>query len=398
MKTRNFFHPVLLLFTAILLSINACVSPQDMIEAGDYDLAIYKSLKKLKGKKKKKQEFVTAVEEAFRKATDKDMRMIERLKGDGLDANWVEINKVHKRIRKRQELLEPYLPLIDRKGLKAEFRFVKIDELERESRNKAAAYHYDKAVQLLVEARQGDRQSARSAYAQLNKIDDYFRDYKNKKSLLNEALNLGQTHIAFKIANDAGVILPADFERELLNIGVGDLNSRWKTFHLKPTEGEDYDYQLMVRLTNIDVSPEFVKEREYVDVKEIEDGFDYVLDSNGNVLKDTLGNDVTIPRKAFIQAQVFETFQNKFARIKGDIEFVDVRTRNLVRSDAIYIEALFENYASTFRGDRRALSRASKNRIGNRPVPFPADEELLLQAADELKPVLREKMSYYRSI
>ena len=361
-------------------------------------LAIYKSLKKLKGKKKKKQEFVTAVEEAFRKATDQDMRMIERLKGDGVDANWVAINKIHQRIRKRQELLEPYLPLIDKKGLKAEFRFVKIDELERESRNKAAAYHYDKAVQLLTEARQGDRKSARSAYAHLNKIDNYFKDYKNKKTLLREALDLGQTHIAFQMVNDAGVILPADFERELLSIGVADLNSRWKTFHLKPAADQQYDYQLMVRLTNIDVSPEFVKEREYVDVKEIEDGFDYVLDSNGNVLKDTLGNDVTVPRKAFIQAQVFETFQNKFARIKGDIEFVDLSTNNLVRSDAIFIEALFENYASTFRGDRRALSNASRSRIGNRPVPFPADEDLLLQAADELKPVLREKMSYYRSI
>ena len=44
-----------------------------------------------------------------------------------------------------------------------------------------------------------------------------------------------------------------------------------------------------MRLTNIEVSPEQIKEREYEDTKEIEDGFEYVLDGNGNVAKDSSG-------------------------------------------------------------------------------------------------------------
>lgn len=378
--------------------LSACVSPQQMIEAGDYDLSIYRSLKKMKGKKKKKPKFVAAVEEAFAKVTERDMRALRNLEAENRPENWVKINAIHRTIRKRQDMIEPYLPLIDKKGRQAEFRFVKIDGLERESRERAAAFFYNDAKALLVEAERGDRRAARQAFNQLQNINTYYDNYRDKEALLDKARELGVSHIAFEVINDANVILPADFERELLSFGTGEMNTRWKVFHLNPKSGVDYDYQINVRLTNIEVSPEFVKEREYVDAREIEDGFEYVLDGNGNVLKDSLGNDITVPRKRFIQARIFETLQNKFARMSGQIEYIDKQSNNLVHSEPMNVEAIFENYASTFRGDRRALTENSRLRIGNRPQPFPTDADLLLNAAYELKPVIIDQIRYYRTI
>ena len=135
-----------------------------------------------------------------------------------------------------------------------------------------------------------------------------------------------------------------------------------------------------------------------MDDKEIEDGWDYVLDSNGNVLKDTLGNDVKIPRKVIIKARVLETFQQKEARVAGVLEFYDNHTKEVIRRENITADAIFENYASTFQGDRRALSADSKKRIGNRPLPFPTDVDLLLNAADALNPTIKGKIAGARVI
>jgi len=146
------------------------------------------------------------------------------------------------------------------------------------------------------------------------------------------------------------------------------------------------------------MTPEIVREREYVDHKEIEDGWNYVLDNNGNVLKDTLGNDIKTPRIALIQAFVLETYQHKAAQVHGRLEVRDIRNNNILDNSGITVDYVFENYASTFRGDRRALSRDSRRRIGNSPRPFPRNEDMIIRAADELKPSIKTKIERCRVI
>ncbi len=70
----------------------------------------------------------------------------------------------------------------------------------------------------------------------------------------------------------------------------------------------------------------------------------------------------------------------------------------MINTDRIAVEAVFENYAATFRGDDRALSQQSRQRIGNRPLPFPENEDLLFTAAEQLKPVIKEKIARARII
>ena len=387
--------PVLIALVAVLL-FGACASPAKLLEEGNFDEAISLSIKKLSGKKKKKTKHVKALEEAFEKATFADMRQIKVLEKEKRQENWVEINSIHQRIRARQRSIEPLLPLYAEDGYKADFKFVKIEDLEIESKGKAADFYYTEGKRKLAEAERGDKAAARQAYNHFEDIQRYYKSYKDEEKLMKRAKELGTVYVLFKMENDSRAILPKDFEREIKRISVRDLEQDWRSVHLNPENGLDYDYTVMMRLTDIDVSPDLLKEREYVDDKTIEDGWEYVLDKNGNVLKDSTGNDIKIPKKVLIKARVFETYQRKAAHVGGVLEFYDRRNKEIIQTEPLGVDAIFENYAATFDGDKRALTEESKKKIGNRPGPVPTSEALVLQAADLLKPVIKDKIARSR--
>lgn len=382
----------ILIAAMTLLLASACTSPEKLIEKGDFDRALIVSARKLSGKKKKKQKYVRAVEEAFHKVTARDMRKAKALEAEGRPENWVEINRIYAKMKKRQNLIEPLLPLVDKEGYKADFQFVRVDGLLHESKEKAANFYYIEGKRLMAQAERGDKEAARDAYHQFEKIGQYFRSYKDEARLMRKAHDLGITYVLFKMENNSNVLLPRDFEREIKRISVADMETKWRTVHLNAQAGRTYDYNVVMNFQHIEVSPGLIRERTYTDTKNIEDGWRYVLDQNGNVLKDSLGNDVKEPNYIDIHADVYESVQTKSAIVTGELEFIDNRTRQLFHREPITAEAIFENFAATFKGNQRALSQESKRKIGNAPLPFPTDESLVLQAADHLKPVIKQKI------
>lgn len=387
--------PVLFLLTALLL-VGSCSKPEKLLERGNYEGAISSAVKKLSGKKKKKVKHVKALEDAFARATNTDMREIKVLEKEGRTENWVEINRIHRRIKMRQEMIEPLIPLYASDGYKADFKFVKIEELELDSKKKAAEHYYEEGKRFLSEAERGDKAAARKAYENFEDIERYYKSYKDEEKLMKRAKELGTTYVLFKMENDSRTLLPKDFEREIKRISVKDLDSEWKTVHLNPDAAKKYDYTVIMRLTSIEVTPDLVKEREYVDDKTIEDGWEYVLDAKGNVVKDSAGNDIKIPKKVLIKARVFESYQNKAAHVGGKLEFFDNYDREIIHTEPLAVDAIFENYAAKYDGDKRALTEESKKKIGNQPRPFPTSEALVLQAADLLKPIVKDKIARSR--
>ena len=393
LKKSNVMLIVLLAFATF---VSSCKRTEKLVEQGRYDEAIAYATKKLSGKKRKRTKHVKGLERAFEKATRRDMDRIAQLeKRPGSEERIVE---VYRHIRERQEKVEPLLPLLSKKGYYAEFNFVRVNDLETAAIDKAAAALYDDAQQLLEDAERGDKYAARNAHRKLDKIDSYVRNYKDVRDLKYHARSLGTTHILFEMKNNAQVVLPQEFEKELLRMGTDELNDGWNRFHLRSPVEETIDFKVQMNITQIDVSPERIKEREYVDSKEIQDGYDYVLDENGNVLKDTLGNDIKVARNVLIRARVFEVFQSKAAIVGGHLEYIDLKNNNLIKSTPISVEAIFENYASRFSGDRRALSNGSRNRCDTQPLPFPADVDLLLEAAEQMKPIVKKEILYSKLI
>jgi hypothetical protein len=397
MKIRSFFS-IYALSLVFVLGATSCSSPQKLVERGRYDDAVEVALRRIAGNKKKKTKHVLALESALNRANQRDMREAERLKKQGRPENWPTINRLYSNIRQRQSKVEPLLPLVSNEGIKASFRFVKVESLENESREKAATFYYTKAEQLLKEAKRGDKLAAREAYAALENIDPYFQRFRDKEQLKNTARDLGTTRILVKMENNAPVVLPAALERDIEALNVRDLNTFWQNYHTRAVSGLSYDYAVKMRITHIDISPELVKERAYEESRKVQDGWRYLLDENGNVAKDSLGNDIREARMITVRAQILENYQSKVATLSGRVEIYDQRTGERIESHPLSAEAIFENYAATFRGDERALSAQSKRRIGNRPQPFPSNEALLFEAAEQLKPFMKDRVAGLRRL
>jgi len=396
MKTRkNIFRLFIALFA--ISFVVSCTSPQDLVETGQYDEAVILAAKKLQRRNKKKKHIVT-IENAFKKATDRDMRAIKSLMNSNEPQKWVRINEIHRRIQKRQNVIEPFLPLVSKKGYQGTFRFVKIDKRELESRNKAADFYYQKAESLITLAKAGDKMSAREAYTNLEKTERYFTNFKDKRTLQTLARDLGMNRVLFNMVNKSRTFIPKGFEKEILQINIDEADDLWTEYYTNANALSDFDYHIELAITDIDISPEIIRERQYIDTKEIQDGYDYVLDSDGNVMKDTLGNDIKVERYVHIHADVFETYQEKTARVRGRLTYYDNSKSQVLKTNAVNVITEFTNFAATYRGNRRALSSDSKRRLGNHVMRFPTDGELIMDASADMKRELTRILhhnSYY---
>lgn len=144
-------------------------------------------------------------------------------------------------------------------------------------------------------------------------------------------------------------------------MGIDTLKS-WVNFYYLDNE-MPYDYKLVFIIKNIYISPDYTDYNDYTETKTIEDGFEYVKDDNGNVLKDTLGNEIKVAKYKDIQCHVIETFQEKTANIEG---YVEIYSGNeLTISDGLPISAsyVYEHQSATYTGDINALSAQSYSRV-----------------------------------
>ena len=160
---KNITFPFFVFF--LLMASISCTSIEKLVDTGQYDKAIYFSTNKLSGAKVKKVEYVRGLETAFKKATDKDMAYIEKLKNEGNPESWETILSVYATISNRQESIRPLLPLTDENGKKANFLFVNTNDLEKEAKEQTINFLYSSAKDFLQEARSTkDRIPARKAW------------------------------------------------------------------------------------------------------------------------------------------------------------------------------------------------------------------------------------------
>lgn len=375
----------------------SCTSIEKLVDTGQYDKAIYFSTNKLSGAKVKKVEYVKGLETAFKKATDRDMAFVEKLKNEGNPESWETILSVYATISNRQESIRPLLPLTDENGKKANFLFVNTNDLEKEAKEQTINFLYSSAKDFLQEARSTkDRIPARKAYDALLRLKNYSARFMDVPQLEREARELGITKILVNVQNYSQAVFPAGLEDEILRLGFRDLDREWQKFDAYPERNREYDLGITLVLSNVQVSPGAVSEKSFSEKKEIPDGFQYLFDEKGNVKKDTAGNDIKLPKNKVIEAQILEVFQSKSAGLSGRLEVVDLHTKGVRESRDINTVAIFENRAASFKGDERALTEDTKKRLGNRPAVFPTDAILLLEAARKLRPLVISELRKIR--
>jgi hypothetical protein len=388
MLRKTFIFGIVLLF-----ALTSCVSVHKTIEAGNYDKAIDLAIYKLRGKKNKKESIVKDLELALDKANVRDLNTIDYLVAENNPAHWERINALYQTIQQRQNKLTPLLPLRAKGGYEGKFNFVDVANMERDSRQKAADYVHTHALGLIqIAETSGNRVAARDAYFELKKLQNYNAYFADTETLISKSKQLGTTRILVEMRNQSNVVLPRDFDYRMMHLAKSDLESPWLDYVFEDKTTQSYDYKVVIKMNNIDVSPERINTREYIDEARVEDGWEYILDKKGNVAKDTLGNDLKQKRYINVRAYVRESYQTKAAKVGGDIEVYDFKTKSLLDKDRITTEVIFEHYASAFNGDRRALSPESCRRIGNRPATFPSTNDMLSDAADRLKPLFKARL------
>jgi len=377
-------------YLVLTVIFSSCASTSKLLQHGEYDKAIVKSAKILQ-KKPNKTEEINTLKKAYLLANNKDIEAIKQLKLSGQPDIFDNIVEHYNNLVNRQETVER---LPDNVLTAINFTYTDYSVELIASKKKAAAFFYAHAIVLLND---GDKQDARQAYSEFIKVKDYFPNYLEVNRNINEAYTKGTNNVIFLINNDSRTVLPEDFESELLKISLKKLNNQWLNFDTYPDDNTSYDYYIYLNINKIATSPERVKEIHYDESKEIEDGFDYLLDKNGNVKKDSLGNDIKIPKIKIITCHITETQLFKSTLVSGALDFYD-NTNQLIKTQSITSEYIFEYRFATAVGNLSALSKGTREIIGNRPIPFPTDLQLIFDTNEDLKDKAKSIISSNRRI
>lgn len=355
---------------AIALMLLSCNASKRALRNGDYDRSVYLSWKKVK-RNANKQKQVLVLEEAFKKAQQRDMEEISLLKQENKSENWDNIYELYNGIRRRQTKVKslPQLYVKKENNRKVVFPQIDVDAQLLEAKKGAANYSYERALKYLATKNRND---ARKAYYELSGISKYYKDFAATDSLKNYAYNAGLAYVLVQAKNQTGMPLPPGYEDELKKLNINELNRKWSIYETREAQNGSYDYIVSMNVKRIDASPERLSENRYVDKKTIQDGWEYVLDKNGNVMKDSLGNDIKNPKYKTIFCEVIERIQQKSVMVTGQVEFINLSNKQVIKSVPISSENRFDFRSAIAQGDLNALSPESLEKIKNRlPAPFP---------------------------
>lgn len=372
----------LLSIALVALILAGCSESKMLINNGQYDLASLAAADRLRSNKKNEKEALR-LEEAFRIAQEQDFKRIQQLRAEGNPNNLKEIYQIYEKINQRQNAVAPLLPIFLRNSFREiDVKIVDITAELANSKNQSIEFTYQTANKLLESNLKSD---VRKAFNMYNEVERMYPNYKDAVSKKREAASKGIVNVGVVVKNTANVILPKDFDELILDFSTWGLRHQWVNFDKSYNPNLKYDYAVVMNIRGMDVSPEQLNTREFEETKTIQDGFEYVLDKKGNVMKDSLGNDVKTPKMVTLRARVFETRQFKTAIMTGSWEVKNLNTNKTITEVPFGETVNFENYHGTFRGDKRALTQQSLNRIGGRVMPFPSSFQMINNVAEMAK-------------
>jgi len=376
----------------LLLIVSSCGVRQtrDMLTSGEYDGAILNAVDGLKGNKnaKGKQDYVYMLEEAFAKAKDRDLRNINTWFKDANPQNLEKIYNTYVQLNNRQEQIRPLLPLkLLKEGRDATFPFDDYSDQIVSSKNALAKYLYDNSKALLINK---DKIVLRRAYDDLIYLKNLSPGFKDTDKLIEEARFKGTDFVSVYTKNETNMVIPVRLENDLLDFSTLGLNDKWTVYHSNRQKGIDYDYGLVVNFRQINISPEQVKEKELQKEKLIKVGLKNLLNANGQVVKDSLGNAIKVDDMRTVRATVYEFAQFKACQVTAKVDYIDFRSNQLLQTFPLESEFIFNHMYSRFKGDKRACEQEYYPNFDRRAVPFPSNEQMVFDTGNDLKNKLKE--------
>lgn len=377
----------------IALVLSGCASSSKLIQRGHYDSAIQKSVKKLRKKPSKEREILN-LERSFQIANEQDYERVRFLKRENNPRNMEEIMRLYTIMKNRQTLVRTVTPLYLRDRV-VQFPYVDYDEEIISARSGATEYYYNQALDLM---KRNDKMAYREAWHSLSRVKEYSGNYRDVNSLMDEARFKGISRALVSVENHTIFNLPNEYKQQLLTVDPRGLDNSWVEFYYSDLDQNIYfDYFVVVNLRNIMVSPDQTTQKDEQHRKRIEDGFEYALDANGNVMKDSLGNDIKIPKYKTIFCTVIQTLQQKSVNIQGDIEIFSDNPRRLLKREPVGAATTFEHRSARAVGDQAALDEETLKLLEVGPLPFPSDPEMILRTSDIFRQAIAEALRKNRN-
>ena len=373
----------LIFILAIILS--GCGSSKKQLQKGNYDAAIDKAVKQLRRDPKDVKQ-IEILDRSYIVANDQDNERIRFLKMEGRPNNWDEIYLIYKALNDRQSLVRTVTPL-SMNGRSVDFPYVDYVAEMVIAKRKAADFYYAHGNELM---KSSIKESYRQAFAEFLRAKNYIGDYEGIDNKIQEAKYLGMSRVFVSIQNISVLKFPKEFEQDLLALDLPGLNSEWVEYHTQNlNDNTQYDYFINVNIKNVAVSPDQTMQRDSVIKRDVEDGFTYILDKKGNVMRDSLGNDIKQKKYKTLQCALVETVQSKACRIDGDVEVIQMNPNKILKKDPIGAQSGFEHISSRALGDIQALNAQQLQRTKSVPVPFPTDIEMVVRCSESLKMAIR---------
>ena len=379
-----------LLSLFVLISSCGVKQTRNSLTSGNYDQAIDNAVSNLRTNKDKKgkQDYVYILEEAFAKAKDRDLNAINLLAKDANPAQLEKLYNTYLQLNSRQEKIKPLLPLkLIKEGRNAIFPFDNYNDQIINSKNALSAYLYANAKKLMATS---DKMNFRKAYDDMDYLNQINPNYKDVLRLMDDAKFKGSDYVSVYTKNETNMIIPARLQNDLLDFSTYGLNDKWTVYHSNKQKGISYDYGMMINFREIYISPEQIKEREFVKERIIKDGLKKLIDANGKEVLDEKGKVVMVDNLKTVTARIYEFRQFKSCQITAKIDYINFRSNQLLQSFPITSEFIFENIYATYKGDRRASDDNYYSYFDKRAVAFPNSEQMVYDTGEDLKAKIKD--------
>lgn len=372
-------------FIILTILFSGCGSSKKQLSKGNYDAAIDKAVKELRRDRNDEKQ-IQILSESYKVANELDMERIRYLRMEGRANSWDEIFQIYQVLSSRQTLVRTVTPL-NLNGRQVDFPYVDYMPEMVEAKRKAADFYFAHGNQLM----EGNiKENYRQAYAEFLRAKNYMGDYPGIDNKIQEAKFRGISRVFVSVQNSSIIRFPPEFEQDLLALNLPALNSEWVEYHTQNLNNNtDYDYFINVNVRNVAVTPDRTIQRDSVVRRDVDDGFEYKLDRNGNVMKDSLGNDIRLRKYKTLQCALIETIQSKSCRIDGDVETIQMNPNKMLKKDPIGAQSNFENISSRAIGDTQALTPELLERTRKQQVPFPTDLDMVMMTSENLKMAIR---------
>ena len=380
----------LLLSLFLLISSCGVKQTQNLLSSGNYDQAIDNAVSNLRSNKDKKgkQDYVYLLEEAFAKAKERDLNTITIVSKEANPAQLEKLYNTYMQLDSRQEKIKPVLPLkLIKEGRNAIFPFDNYSDQIISSKNALSAYLFANAKKLIGTS---DKMNFRKAYDDLDYLNQINPNYKNVQQLMDDAKFKGSDYVLVSTKNETNMVIPTRLQSDLLDFSTMGLNDKWTVYHSNKQKGFDYDYGLVINFRQINVSPEQIKEREFVKERIIKDGIKKLIDANGKEVLDEKGKVVMVDNMIPVTARIYEFKQFKACQITAKIDYINNRNNQLLQSFPLASEFIFENIYATYKGDRRASDDNYYSYFDRLTVVFPSTEQMIYDTGEDLKAKIKD--------